>query len=56
MERLKLQAMHGDEVYDVDKHASTPNLESSPSRYPSVEKDIEPHITSVPEQVSQRRR
>ncbi|XP_067043265.1 leucine-rich repeat-containing protein 56-like [Acropora muricata] len=56
VERLKLQAMHGDEAYDVDKHASTPNLESSPSRYPSVENDIEPHITSVPEQFSQRRR
>ena len=57
MEQLKLQAMHGDEAHDVDKHASTPNLESSPSPYPSVENDdIEPHITSVPEQVSQRRR
>ena len=57
MERLKLQAMHGDEAHEVDKHASTPNLESSPSPYPSVENDdIEPHITSVPEQVSQRRR
>ncbi|XP_074638081.1 leucine-rich repeat-containing protein 56-like [Acropora palmata] len=57
VEQLKLQAMHGDEAHDVDKHASTPNLESSPSPYPSVENDdIEPHITSVPEQVSQRRR
>lgn len=56
MERLKLQALHGDEAYDVDKHASTPNLESSPSPYPSVENDIEQRITSVPERVSQRRR
>jgi len=57
VEQLELQAMHGDEAHDVDKHASTPNLESSPSPYPSVENDdIEPHITSVPEQVSQRRR
>lgn len=56
MERLKLQAMHGDEAYDVDKNASTPNLESSPSPSSSLDNDMESHVTSVPGQASQRRR